>query len=72
MSADEMAELETLKGAEFDSAWMEGMIRHHQGAITMSETEKKDGSLAEVKALADTIIAAQQKEIDEMQGLLDQ
>lgn len=70
MSADEMAELETLNGGEFDRAWMEMMIRHHQGAITMSQTEKQDGSLAEVKALADTIIAAQQKEIDEMQGLL--
>jgi uncharacterized protein (DUF305 family) len=70
MSADEMADLEALKGTDFDRAWMEGMIRHHQGAITMSETAKQDGSLDEVKALADTIIAAQQKEIDEMQELL--
>ena len=36
----------------------------------MSQTVKQDGSLDEVKALADTIIAAQQKEIDEMQELL--
>lgn len=71
MSADEMAELETLKGEEFDRTWMEMMIRHHQGAIVMAETEKKDGSVDEVKALADTIISAQQKEIDEMQGLLE-
>ena len=70
MSADEMAELEGLMSTDFDRAWMEGMIRHHQGAITMSETVKQDGSLDEVTALADTIIAAQQKEIDEMQELL--
>ena len=71
MSADEMAELEQLEGAEFDRAWMEMMIRHHEGAIAMAKTEQEDGSLDDVKALADTIIAAQQKEIDEMQGLLD-
>jgi uncharacterized protein (DUF305 family) len=71
MSADEMARLGAIEGADFDRAWMEMMIRHHQGAIAMSEKATTDGSLAEVKALADTIISAQQKEIDEMQGLLD-
>jgi uncharacterized protein (DUF305 family) len=72
MSADDLAELEQQTGAAFDRAWLEGMVRHHEGAIAMSETVKTDGRLSEVQALADTIISAQQKEIDEMQGLLDQ
>jgi uncharacterized protein (DUF305 family) len=71
MSADEMAELEGRKGAEFDRMWMEMMIRHHEGAIAMAETAKSEGSAEEVKALADAVIRAQQKEIEEMQTLLD-
>jgi uncharacterized protein (DUF305 family) len=71
MSADEMAELEAMRSEAFDRSWMEMMIRHHQGAIAMAETQVRDGSLPEVRALADTIVEAQQREIDEMQERLD-
>jgi uncharacterized protein (DUF305 family) len=46
------------------------MIAHHEGAITQSLTIKADGSNADVLALADRIIAAQQAEIAEMRALL--
>lgn len=39
MSTDEMTALGKLKGTDFDKSWTEMMIRHHWGAITMSETE---------------------------------
>ena len=33
----EMAELEEASGAEFDRLFLEGMIKHHEGALTMCE-----------------------------------
>jgi uncharacterized protein (DUF305 family) len=70
MSEAEMDGLRAETGAEFDRRWMETMIAHHEGAIAMAESVKSDGTNAEVVALADAIIAAQQAEIDEMQALL--
>jgi uncharacterized protein (DUF305 family) len=71
MTAAEVDELGAATAADFDRLWLEMMIRHHQGAISMAETVKADGKHADVLALADAIIAAQQAEIDEMQALLD-
>ncbi len=70
MTAEEMDALGTISGADFDRMWMEMMIRHHQGAIAMSQTVKTAGSSPDVLALADKVIAAQQAEIAEMQSLL--
>ncbi|SDO58237.1 DUF305 domain-containing protein [Lentzea jiangxiensis] len=70
MTAVEMAGLGRVSGAGFDRMWTEMMIRHHQGAIEMSETHLDKGSNAESKKLAQDIITAQQAEITEMQGLL--
>jgi len=70
MTADEMDEMSALNGPEFDIMWMEMMIRHHEGAISQSQDVKAEGSSADVLALADQIITAQQGEITEMQQLL--
>jgi uncharacterized protein (DUF305 family) len=70
MSADDMDALAASTGGDFDTMWLEMMIAHHEGAISQSETVKANGSNAEVLALADQIIAAQQAEITEMQALL--
>ena len=47
------------------------MIGHHTGAVQMAQTELAAGQNPEAKALAQTIIDAQQSEITEMQGLLN-
>ncbi|CAN5440661.1 DUF305 domain-containing protein [soil metagenome] len=70
MSVAEMDALGTMTGTEFDSAWLEMMIRHHDGAIVMAQAVKSGGSNPDVLALADRVIAAQQAEITEMQALL--
>jgi len=70
MSGEEMAALGTLTGAEFDQAWAEMMIRHHEGAIVMAQTVLDSGTNPDVELLADQIIAAQQAEIDQMRALL--
>ncbi|VVJ16326.1 Uncharacterised protein [Amycolatopsis camponoti] len=72
MSEEDMKKLEAAKGAEFDKMWLDMMIKHHQGAVDMAETELSKGSNADAKALAQKIIDAQQAEITEMRGLLTQ
>lgn len=72
MSDEEMDALAGTQGADFDRLWVEMMIEHHRGAITMAEIEQADGVSSEAVALAGEIVAAQQAEVDEMTALLDQ
>lgn len=51
-----------------DKQWMEAMIPHHSSAIMTSS--KADFSDPEVKKLADDIIKAQVREIDQMKEML--
>ena len=54
----------------FDKAFLMAMIPHHQSAIAGAKLEQEKGTYPEIKQLAGTIIADQQKEIDQMQGWL--
>ena len=65
-----MARLESLRGAEFDTLWLESMIGHHRGAIEMAKAEIANGDNADAKAMAKTIVTAQQAEIDQMKQML--
>ncbi len=70
MTADQMDTMAAKTGVKFDQMWLEMMIAHHEGAISQSKTVKANGSNADVLALADQIITAQQAEITEMKALL--
>ena len=72
MSQEDMDMLSTANGAEFDSMWLTMMIEHHKGAIEMAQIELADGSNADAKELASTIVDAQQSEISTMESLLPQ
>lgn len=72
MSEQDMTKLGKLSGKQFDKAFLQMMIKHHQGAVTMAETEQASGSSAEAKALADSIVTSQSAEITTMQHLLTQ
>lgn len=56
-------------GNEADAAFVVDMIPHHEGAVTMAVLAQDRAEHPELKALADDIIAAQEKEISEMQAL---
>jgi uncharacterized protein (DUF305 family) len=55
------------KDAEFDLRFIDGMIVHHQGAVTMAAAALQNSQRPEIKQLAQAIIAAQEKEIEQMQ-----
>ena len=65
-----MVKLDNLKGADFDTLWLQSMISHHEGAIAMAKTEIADGTSADMKTLAGNIVTAQQAEIDQMKQML--
>ena len=70
MSDEDMDQLMQLSGPEFDTAWLQAMIEHHEGAITMAEQIKEEGDNPDVQALADQVVTTQQSEIDEMNTFL--
>ena len=65
-----MVKLDSLKGADFDTLWLQSMISHHRGAIEMAKTEIADGKNADLITLARNIVTAQQAEIDQMKQIL--
>lgn len=64
--------LKALSGAEFDRAFLEMMTVHHEGALTMAQTELDKGENSQAKALAREITESQTAEIKEMKQLLSQ
>lgn len=55
---------------EADVAFASGMVVHHEGALTMAQDAAQRASTPEVRALAERVVAAQQPEIDQMEGWL--
>ena len=70
MSDADMAALRNAAGPEASRLFLTQMIQHHQGAIIMSQKEVGQGQYPATLALAKSIIASQQKEIDEMNKIL--
>ena len=67
MSMDDMMmNLKDKTGDEFDSAFIAGMIEHHEGAVDMAKLSAANAKHDEIKKLSIDIIAAQEKEIAEM------
>lgn len=71
MQSDEaMAAVAEATGDEFDRMWLEMMITHHRGGISMSRHAVEDGADPAVRTAAEAMIAAQTAEIAEMEALL--
>jgi uncharacterized protein (DUF305 family) len=50
----------------FDRAFIDAMIPHHQSAIDMAQVASKKSDNPKIKELAENIVSAQQREIEEM------
>jgi len=75
LSKKQMDALRKSKGAEFDRLFLEGMIQHHGGALTMVKDlfdTSGAGQDAEIFSFATDIDSGQRAEIRIMQGMLAQ
>jgi uncharacterized protein (DUF305 family) len=75
LTPDEMKQLTDAKGAEFDRLFLEGMIKHHGGALTMVASLLDSPGAAqesEVFAFVSDVEADQRMEIDRMGAMLAQ
>jgi uncharacterized protein (DUF305 family) len=73
LTAEEMAQLAAAKGAEFDRRFLEGMIKHHSGAIAMVHdlfATEGAGQTPEIFSYASDVDADQRMEIDRMGSML--
>lgn len=71
-SPEEMAELTAARGAEFDRTFLQLMIRHHEGALTMGGQAQVDGSDPIIQEMSADVVTSQAAEIRRMQQLLDE
>ncbi|MET8504905.1 DUF305 domain-containing protein [Streptomyces sp. NPDC004787] len=65
----QLARLRAAKGAAFDALFLELMITHHQGAITMAADALSQGNNVLVEEMANDVIAQQSAEINRMRSL---
>lgn len=75
LSPAQMAELAAAEGAEFDRLFLQGMTRHHQGALDMVEALLAEPDTAEDPMLSDfasSVTADQSAEILRMQSILSE
>jgi uncharacterized protein (DUF305 family) len=74
LNDEEMAALDRARGADFDRLFLDGMIRHHQGAIDMVDVLLKSYGAAQdetVFKFANDVQADQSIEIDVMKKMLE-
>ncbi|WP_132216561.1 DUF305 domain-containing protein [Kribbella steppae] len=68
-SQDELITLEKARGKAFDQLFLSLMIKHHQGAVTMSGTVVDKGTDPQIGELAQEVGVTQTKEIATMRQL---
>ncbi len=66
MSGDGMKKMEAATGNDFDLMFLDMMMPHHAGAITMSKEAQVRAEHPEIKTLAGQIIKAQEEETKKM------
>ena len=71
MTEEQMQQLVEANGADGQRLFLEGMNRHHQGAIKMAQAEIASGKNPDAITLAKNIADSQQAEVDTMTELLN-
>lgn len=73
LTAEEMSRLSDARADAFDRLFLELMIKHHEGALTMVKelySSAGAGQESEIYAFASDVDADQRMEIDRMRGML--
>ncbi|WP_343238633.1 DUF305 domain-containing protein [Streptomyces sp. SID8374] len=66
----QLKELRAAKGKAFDKLFLELMITHHQGAITMATEALSEGNDVFVEEMASDVVAQQTVEINRMRAMM--
>jgi len=75
LTPDQMAKLEAAKGVDFDRAFLEYMIQHHEGALQMVKdlfATARAGQEVDVNVFANDVVSVQTAEIGAMRAMLNQ
>jgi uncharacterized protein (DUF305 family) len=72
MMDDALADLEALEGEEFEVAYVNQIIPHHQGALEMAQSVVDRAPHQEVRDAAARVIEDQQREIKELTAFLQE
>jgi uncharacterized protein (DUF305 family) len=70
MSLGQMDSLDIANAATAQTLFLEGMIKHHQGAVTMADAQIKDGQHPDAVRFAQNIVTGHKREITTLQDLL--
>lgn len=65
-SSDTYKQYAAMTGETYDRNFIANMIAHHQGAVDMAKAAQANAKHSELKAMADNIVTAQEKEIADM------
>ncbi|MDX3308579.1 DUF305 domain-containing protein [Streptomyces sp. NPDC054884] len=68
-TAAQLTALRAARGKAFDTLFLDLMITHHEGALTMATDVKAQGNNVRVEEMADDVIAQQTSEITRMNGM---
>jgi uncharacterized protein (DUF305 family) len=75
LTSEQLAQLDAAKGAEFDRAYLEYMIQHHEGALQMVKdlfATPRAGQEVDVNVFANDVVSVQTAEIGAMRQMLSQ
>ena len=75
LSKARMSAIAAARGSQFDRLWLEGMIEHHEGALTMGRAQQRQQFESGrqpygIDVLVDEILVVQRAEITTMKGWL--
>lgn len=62
--------LRSVRGPAFDTLWLQTMLAHYRGAITMAQNEIQNGESPEAISIAQSLLPFQQAEINQMNQML--
>ena len=69
LSAEEMDDLASSRGHDFDHMFLSGMIYHHEGAVAMAQERLAESTSPRIRELATVIDETQRAEIRRMKAL---
>jgi uncharacterized protein (DUF305 family) len=68
-SPDTLTALRGLRGPAFDRLWLDTVVRHHEGALTMARDYLASGTDDTLRRYCGVLLSVQSAEITTMQGL---